>query len=41
MKAMLKKQLGGLPAAERVRLLRDLVGSEVRAVTPKLLAESR
>jgi hypothetical protein len=32
---------GGLPAAERVRLLRDLVGSEVRAVTPKLLAESR
>jgi hypothetical protein len=32
---------GGMPAAERVRLVRDLVGREVRAVTPKLLAESR
>lgn len=32
---------GGMPAAERVRMVRDLVGREVRALTPKLLAESR
>ena len=32
---------GGMPAADRVRMVRDLVGREVRAVTPKLLAESR
>ena len=32
---------GGMPATERVRMVRELVGREVRAVIPKLLAESR
>jgi hypothetical protein len=32
---------GGMPAVERVTMLRDLVGREARAAIPKLLSESR
>lgn len=31
---------GGMPAAQRVLMLRELVGREVRALVPKLLSES-
>lgn len=31
---------GGMPAAERVRMLRDLAGREAKAAIPKLLSES-
>lgn len=31
---------GRMPAVDRVRMLRELVGREVRAATPKLLSES-
>lgn len=32
---------GGMPAVDRVRMLRDLVSREVRAMLPKLLSEPR
>lgn len=32
---------GGMPAVDRVRMLRELVGRETRAMLPKLLSESR
>jgi hypothetical protein len=32
---------GGMPAVERVRMLRELVGREARAMVPRLLSESR
>jgi hypothetical protein len=32
---------GGMPAAERVRMLRELVGREAKLAIPKLLSESR
>jgi hypothetical protein len=32
---------GGMSAVDRVRMIRDLVSKEVRALTPQLLAESR
>ena len=32
---------GGMPAVERVRMIRDLVGSETRKMLPRLLSESR
>lgn len=32
---------GGMPAAERVTMLRDLVGREAKAAIPRLLSESR